>query len=572
MSIKNNFPNTNPSLVLDFARTKKLDPRVTFTRGSTGTYYDGRTVAKAEENLLTYSQEFDNAVWAKTATTVSGNVAIAPDGTTSADSIIADTSNSLHNVRSAVAAYSAGSSLTASVYVKANGLNFVGLVVDQNQARRCFNLTSGTAGTSAGISNTASILSVGNGWYRVSMTFNSTAVGAFWIVPMNSDADPVTAFTGDGTSGIYIWGAQLEQRNTVTAYTPTTAQPITNYIPVPQTAAANTARFDHDPVTGESKGLLIEEQRTNFLLNSQDFDNSIWVKSPGITLSNVVAPDGSLTGRSVSFTQAAQITQNAIATSTQVVFSLFIKKGTSAAPNTTLTIRNTSTSTNIAIAVVTFPEMSISGGSLQNIGNGWYRIAVAATSGITIGDTITVYAASSSVPYVDLIRIWGAQLEAGAFPTSYIPTVASQVTRSADAAGMTGSNFSSWYRADEGTVYSEGSYAVNSGFTNMQIVLGNNASFNFVSRDARFIVNSTIVATNTMGSSDAVYPFKVSGAYKVSDFASSLNGAVATTSSAALVGTASQFSITPYRNGGTIKKIAYYPKRLSNTELQNLTI
>ena len=63
--------------------------------------------------------------------------------------------------------------------------------------------------------------------------------------------------TGDGTSGVYFWGFQVEQRSALTALTQTTTAPITNYIPALQTAAANVARFDNDPVTGESKGLLM---------------------------------------------------------------------------------------------------------------------------------------------------------------------------------------------------------------------------------------------------------------------------------------------------------------------------
>jgi len=87
MSISQNFPALKPSLLLDFANTKKLDSRVTFARASEGRYYDGQTVAKAEENLLQYSQEFDNAYWTKSATTVTANATAAPDGTTTAEQI-----------------------------------------------------------------------------------------------------------------------------------------------------------------------------------------------------------------------------------------------------------------------------------------------------------------------------------------------------------------------------------------------------------------------------------------------------------------------------------------------------
>jgi UDP-3-O-[3-hydroxymyristoyl] glucosamine N-acyltransferase len=75
-----------PSLLLDFAKSKELDPRISFSRNSTATYYDG-TSAKAEENLFSYSQEFDNAAWNKTVTVIA-NATTAPDGTVTADKII----------------------------------------------------------------------------------------------------------------------------------------------------------------------------------------------------------------------------------------------------------------------------------------------------------------------------------------------------------------------------------------------------------------------------------------------------------------------------------------------------
>lgn len=79
MAIQSLYPALKPTLLLDFANTKTLDPRITYTRASTATFYDGKTVAKAEENLLTYSQEFDNADWIKANTTITANTTAARD-------------------------------------------------------------------------------------------------------------------------------------------------------------------------------------------------------------------------------------------------------------------------------------------------------------------------------------------------------------------------------------------------------------------------------------------------------------------------------------------------------------
>jgi hypothetical protein len=88
MSISQNYGNTNPSLLLNFAAVKKLDPRITYARASEARYYDGKTVAKAEENLFLYSQDFDSAAWPKTSATVTANSTTAPDGTATADTVI----------------------------------------------------------------------------------------------------------------------------------------------------------------------------------------------------------------------------------------------------------------------------------------------------------------------------------------------------------------------------------------------------------------------------------------------------------------------------------------------------
>ena len=89
MAIQSLYPSIAPSLNLDFANTKALDPRISFSRTSEARFYDGRTVAKAEENLLLRSQEFDNESWAKTDTTVTTNGANAPDGTATAEVLTA---------------------------------------------------------------------------------------------------------------------------------------------------------------------------------------------------------------------------------------------------------------------------------------------------------------------------------------------------------------------------------------------------------------------------------------------------------------------------------------------------
>ena len=307
LGVASSLPSIRPTLNLDFANSDVIDPRITFTRASTATYYDGKTTAKAEENLLTYSQEFDNAAWGKVNTVVTANTTTAPDGTSTAELVNETSSVATHSVGQSITPFS--TTVNFSMFVKkgtgATAPDWIQLAVSGATSTlwcAAFNISTGTVGT-VGSSTSASISNAGNGWYRCNITLTSMAlsVRSFLLVFSNNTntADKTTSYVGLVTSDVYVWGAQLEQRSSVTAYTPTTTQAITNYIPVLQTAASGVARLDHDPVTFAAKGLLIEEARTNLLTYSSAFDNPAWTKgSITITSSSVIAPDG---------TQSAQV-------------------------------------------------------------------------------------------------------------------------------------------------------------------------------------------------------------------------------------------------------------------------
>ena len=153
MSIKSLFPDTKPSLNLDFAKSKTVDPRITFTRASTATYYDGKTFAKAEENLLNNSQAFSN--WSSSGITVTSDVEVAPDGTTTADTIIENTTTGAHAVYltgSFSGVLKANTTFTASFYAKEGTANSAGITVrgnNSNWVSAVFNVNTGTVTTSS---------------------------------------------------------------------------------------------------------------------------------------------------------------------------------------------------------------------------------------------------------------------------------------------------------------------------------------------------------------------------------------------------------------------------------------
>jgi hypothetical protein len=620
MSTSTLYPIISPSLNLDFTNSKVLDPRVTFARASGATYYDGVTTAKAEENLLLQSQEFDNALWTKNDVTVTANSIAAPDGTTTAETITESATTATHRVLRNASTI-AGVPYSSSVFVKnASGSRYVGLRLSlntspANYAHAVFDLSAVTSNTNASISS-ASIVSVGNSWYRISMTtINSdgtVSTNPFIVYLSDTATAPATnsigvSYAGDGVSAVYLWGAQLEQRSSVTAYTPTTTQAITNYVPVLQTAANNVPRFDHNPVTGESLGLLIEESRTNLLTYSDDFADAVWTKSNvSITANIVISPDGMLsadlivpdTSNVAHIIQYPNITANTTTTST---VSFFVKK----AGYTTIHLRYGVQSTanrgqsdiNLVTGAVTnLQNVGTATGaacSATNIGNDWWRVAfsVNPNDASATQTRLLIYPNVSAVYAGDGysgIYIWGAQLEAGAFPTSYIATGAAAATRSADAASMTGTNFSSWYRADEGTVYSDVNlritpatqvqflYAISNNSVGERInsATGPGAGGNF---NATVSTSSVLQAQTINGSLASAGNYKYINAYKVNDFASVVNGGSAVTDTSGnlpivnrLYIGASQIGTSGFING-TIRKLAYYPLRLTNAQLQALT-
>jgi len=175
-------------------------------------------------------------------------------------------------------------------------------------------------------------------------------------------------------------------------------------------------------------------------------------------------------------------------------------------------------------------------------------------------------------------------MEVGAFPTSYIPTSGSQVTRSADAASMTGTNFSDWYRQDEGTLYAEAQRYVGadsfSAFISLNDTTISNEIFTINATSSNHFLGNVVSAAGDNGSV-ARYGSWVIGdlqkgamAYAVNDIAGTTNGLSVSTDSSAHIPHVTQAQIG-YRSGtylnGTIKKLAYYPARLTNAELQALT-
>jgi hypothetical protein len=382
---------------------------------------------------------------------------------------------------------------------------------------------------------------------------------------------------------------------------------------------ADIPRFDYDPITLACKGLLIEESRINYLTNSEVFSAWPSIVRLGLTSDNTTFPNGATSNTAlipntennihlISSNISTSVSPTANATGT--VF--FKNKNSSAFPMVYLSGDN-ATATNGRVAAFFDPITGAylangvaNGGTFtsadsQALGNGWFRVSVTGIVGSTgtpTGVRLNVgfrTAATGSAPNafagndVDGIYLWGAQLEAGAFPTSYIPTTTTAVTRNADVATMTGTNFSNWYNQTGSTVVC--SYVSNNAINTGTLVgyawtIADGTSASTSSRitvQVRSRTNSISAFYSVTGggldASISLLTGSDDGNTAVSfnpgeNCAGAANGnATVTAGSAQQAMTATHLFIGTDNESlasvnGTVKNLYYYPQRLTSAELQ----
>jgi hypothetical protein len=349
-----------------------------------------------------------------------------------------------------------------------------------------------------------------------------------------------------------------------------------------QTATSDTPRFDHSG--GSSLGLLIEESRQNLLQRSEEFDNAYWTKtSTTITANDATAPDGTTSADLAEKTgnDATTPARTLAVTAAAHTASVFVKN----VSGDRFRIRIDATGGTIVDAIFNTATGAVSTSSagvtasIQSAGNGWYRCAATYTFASAVNATIGF--SPRNVDAVDSTGakayLWGAQLEAGAFPTSYIPTTSAAVTRQADSAIV--NPISSFYNAAEGTLFAE--YRTGAGTpVAAAMVIDDGTNDN---RVGLFLGVSQIAIAATYTSVGSVSPvantiYKRVLGYRANDHAASVNGAAVATNTAVGVPSGLTTLGIGAEAGGTyaqpcahIRRIAYFPKRLSNALLQSLT-
>ena len=193
----------------------------------------GWLMEQAATNDITYSEDLSHADWTKSFSTITANDTTAPDGTITADKLVEDTSTSQHIVRysylfSNATTYTISSFLKKAERTKAM-LAFGGVSLGKpsfDYRRAEFDLDAGTI-LFTPTDGSAAIEALGNGWYRCSVTISPDAAGTgnHDIYTLNDAGE--FAYTGDGSSGIYAWGHQLEEASIVSSYIKTTGAPVT---------------------------------------------------------------------------------------------------------------------------------------------------------------------------------------------------------------------------------------------------------------------------------------------------------------------------------------------------------
>jgi hypothetical protein len=517
-------------------------------------------------NLITYSEEFNNGSKALVNATIGVDVTTAPNGTTTADSLIENGANDLHAVYNFSALTYVAGVYSLSCYVKKGARDWVRVQLydGTNTPSAWANVNTGVLGTITG-GATASIENVGNGWYRINISSAMISASGGWAIYSSTADAQYAGYQGtNGTTALYLWGIQINN-GALKPYFPTTDR-------------LNVPRLTYQNGGGGCPSLLLEKQSTNYFPYSQSVAD--WYEpDDGVTLTSnttdTLSPDGTYNASKIAIVggnqRSYQITNSVSGVGT---FSAYVKAGTS----NTITLYTSSASVLIGYNLSTLAVTQTAGtGTITSVGNGWFRIT--ATNTLGAGEVLQVlYTGTAN----QTIYVWGFQVEASSYATSYIPTTSASATRVADACFKTGAtsligqtegtmfgeievilgttNMLGWMRKLSGGLYGDGilAYVSSTGLPNAGVDVGG--------------VNQVAIAGTT--ALTAGY-HKIAFAYKANDFVLYVNGAQVASSTSGTVPTCDELYIDNYIDGGarnaTKKEFVLFKTRLTNAELAQLT-
>jgi hypothetical protein len=533
---------------------------LSFTRASNGTRVNSAGLVEVcPWNLLQQSETLSVSPWGIADVTITDNSQTAPNGTSTADVLTEGTGTAQHRIYQTTS-FSSGI-YTVSAYVK----NITGTrqaYIDLGPFTAFFTFSTETIYSASGV---ASFEKLANGWYRISLTSANPITPSTIYVGLGQGN--TETYTGNGTSEIAFWGIQYNIGSTAKPYFPTTDR-------------LNVPRLTYQNGGGGCPSLLLEKQSTNLALYSEDFTNATWVKTtsgsgnaPTVTANAGTSPDGTANADRVQFDCVGTTTSDrsilrqsiSITNGTAYTFSFYVKAYSSGEVGKELNIR----------------AENITGNPTITLTADWQRVTVSGTasasSTLLIIETRGAVTANTTAD----ILIWGAQLEASSYPTSYIPTTSASATRVADVAQKTG--ISSLIGQTEGVFYAEFTmpetqspsfFSISDGTTANRIIFGyylGALRYYTDSSTGSFALGGIIDASPIVGQ-----VYKIALAYKNNDFVVYKNGTNTNTITTFTV----PASLTQMDNAAgnaaqniyaSVKEILLFKTRLTNAELASLT-
>jgi hypothetical protein len=549
---------TNVDVTIDSISVVEVtDADFDFDRNSTGTRVnEDYLIEDVPYNLMSYSEDFSNSYWTKTGATVESGF-LAPYGSLNAYKLVEGTNNGIHIMNRILTVVNA-QVYSTSIFVKSAERTKFGMRDGFSNKWITVNLSNGSVIASNGLIS-SEITKAANDWHKISFTLTTASTSATLKVYTLSDSytsgSPETYFyQGDGSSGVYIWGAQVVKGDQPKDYLKTTDR-----LDIP--------RIDY---TNGEPSILLEPSRTNLVTYSQDL--SQWTLVNGtLTANATVSPEGIQNSGKIAFSSVGLDLKRTITvvagTTYTISFYIKVEEGTG------LQGRFYDNSNSANIEYYNYDD--------QIIPNQWSRItrSVTAPSGCT---EMQIWLLASSTTLVTA-SWWGAQLEAGSYATSLIHTSGSAVTRSADAANNAGN--SDLINSTEGVLYVEASSNYNSSITN-RIAISDGTNSNRIVLEWDETTENRIrvhINTHSLLSYDAVdlsIQNKVAIKYAANDYALWFNGQEVLTQASGALPTgmdvleltgAGLGGIPEYRFYGNVKMVAVFKEALTDLELEKLT-
>lgn len=453
-----------PTLNLDFANSKQLDPRISFYRDSIATYYDangtlrystknkprfdhdpatgeskGLLIEEERLNRVTHT-DIDATAWGVQSVSLEVKAALAPDGTMSATRIRETDSPSNYFHFASVPASQPTGPVAFSCYLKAGGATTASLFLTQGGNNYAlFDLENGTVSTVLGTGNTASIQDVGNGWYRCVVKNDAVAANTASGFRIGIQNGAGNGYVGDPDNYIYAWGPQVESGNFATSYVPSNvmfasrSSRATYYDEngIIRIAPAGSPRntYAYDGRKWVEAGILFENSGTNF-----EYDNIYGYHNgagAGTQIDSIteLAPDGTYTATKFSTTvSSGNRTFSAgakylnLTGGTIYTYSAYVKNVNMTGWSTSFPSNSGATITILRRKNSTISELSTTE---------WRRVEITFLLGGT--GTQTVWVQDFRDGGTGSAIMWGKQIEQGHVATSLIyNNTSSSITRSAD--------------------------------------------------------------------------------------------------------------------------------------------